>query len=129
MVRLERFTERSQDALQYAHELAQSHSNSQIEAEHLLLALLEQEESLTEIILSQMGIDVSSLKEKLKDEISLLPRVSATGQAPQIYLSPALGSVLAQVEKEAKALKDEYVSVEHLLLQKRPSRSPLRMRR
>lgn len=116
MVKLERFTERSQDALQYAHELAQSHNNSQIEPEHLLFALLEQEESLTEIILSQMEVDVSSLKEKLKDEISLLPRVSTTGQAPQIYLSPALGNVLAQAEEEAKALKDEYVSVEHLLL-------------
>jgi len=129
MVRLDRRTERSQDALQYAHELAQSHNNSQIETEHLLLALLEQEESLTEVILSQMGANVSSLREKLKDEISLLPKMYATGQAPQIYLSPALGNVLAQAEKEAKALKDEYVSVEHLLLQKRPSRSPLRMRR
>ena len=63
-----------------------------------------------------MGVDVSSLKEKLKDEISLLPKMYATGQAPQIYLSPALGNVLAQAEKEAKALKDEYVSVEHLLI-------------
>jgi ATP-dependent Clp protease ATP-binding subunit ClpB len=116
MVRLDRFTERSQDALQYAHELAQSHNNSQIETEHLLLALLEQKESLTEIILSQMGVDVSSLKEKLKDEISLLPKMYATGQAPQIYLSPVLGNVLTQAEKEAKALKDEYVSVEHLLI-------------
>ncbi len=116
MVRLERFTERSQDALQYAQELAQSHNNSQIEPEHLLLALLEQKESLTEIILSQMGVDVSALSEKLKDEISLLPRVTTTGQAPQVYLSPALGNVLAQAEKEAKALKDEYVSVEHLLI-------------
>ena len=116
MVRLDKFTERSQDALQYAHELAQSHNNSQIETEHLLLALLEQEESLTEIILSQMGVDVSSLKEKLKDEISLLPKMYAPGQAPQIYLSPALGNVLASAEKEAKALKDEYVSVEHLLI-------------
>lgn len=116
MVRLDRFTERSQDALQYAQELTQSHSNSQIETEHLLLALLEQKESLTEIILSQMGVDVSSLKEKLKDEISLLPKMYATGQAPQIYLSPALGNILTQAEKEAKALKDEYISVEHLLI-------------
>ena len=116
MVRLERFTERSQDALQYAQELAQSHNNSQIETEHLLLALLEQKESLTEIILSQMGVDVSSLREKLKDEISLLPKMHATGQAPQVYLSPALANVLTQAEKEAEALKDEYVSVEHLLI-------------
>jgi len=116
MVRLERLTERSQDALQYAQELAQSHNNPQIESEHLLLALLEQRESLTEIILSQMGVDVSSLREKLKDEISLLPKAYATGQAQQVYLSPALGNVLAQAEKEAEALKDEYVSVEHLLI-------------
>jgi ATP-dependent Clp protease ATP-binding subunit ClpB len=116
VVRLDKFTERSQDALQYAHELAQSHNNSQIETEHLLLALLEQKESLTEIILSQMGVNVSSLKEKLKDEISLLPKMYATEQAQQIYLSPALGNVLAQAEKEAMALKDEYISVEHFLI-------------
>lgn len=116
MVRLERLTERSQDALQYAQELAQSHNNSQIETEHLLLALLEQKESLTEIVLSQMGVDVAALVEKLKDEISLLPKIYAEGQAPQVYLSPALGNVLAQAEKESKALKDEYVSVEHLLI-------------
>jgi ATP-dependent Clp protease ATP-binding subunit ClpB len=117
MVRLDKFTERSQDGLQYAQELAQSHNNSQIEVEHLLLALLEQEESLSEIILSQLGVDVSSLKERLKDEISLLPKMYATtGQTPQIYLSPTLGNVLASAEKEAKSLKDEYVSVEHLLI-------------
>jgi ATP-dependent Clp protease ATP-binding subunit ClpB len=116
MVRLDKFTERSQDALQYAQELAQSHNNSQIEVEHLLLALLEQEESLSEIILSQMGVNVSSLKEKLKDEISLLPKMYEQGQAPQVYLSPALGNVLSSAEKEAEALKDEYVSVEHLLI-------------
>ncbi len=117
MVKLERFTERSQDALQYAQELAQSHGNPQIEVEHLLLALLEQQESLTEIILSQQGVDVSSLKEKLKNEISLLPRTyAASGQAQQIYLSPVLGNVLTSAEKEAQALKDEYVSVEHLLI-------------
>ena len=117
MVRLEKFTERSQDALQYAQELAQSHGNPQIEPEHLLLALLEQQESLTEIILSQEGIDVSSLKDKLKNEISLLPRTySDTGQAQQVYLSPILGNVLAFAEKEARDLKDEYVSVEHLLI-------------
>jgi ATP-dependent Clp protease ATP-binding subunit ClpB len=116
MVRLDKLTERSQDALQYAHELAESNNNSQIEAEHLLLALLEQEESLGEIILSQMGVDVGSLKEKVKDEISLLPKTYATDQAPQIYISPALRKVLDSAGKEAQALKDEYLSVEHLLI-------------
>ncbi len=116
MVRLDKLTERSQDALQYAHELAESNNNSQIEAEHLLLALLEQEESLSEIILSQMGVNVRSLKEKLKDEISLLPKMYATGQAPQIYIFPTLRKVLDSAGREAQALKDEYISVEHLLI-------------
>jgi len=82
MVRLDKLTQRSQDALQHAQELAESSNNSQIEVEHLLLALLEQVESLCEIILSQMGVDVGSLKEKLKDELSLLPKTYFTGQAP-----------------------------------------------
>ncbi|MFQ6032869.1 MAG: Clp protease N-terminal domain-containing protein, partial [Candidatus Zixiibacteriota bacterium] len=116
MVRLDKLTERSQDALQYAHELAESNNNSQIEVEHLLLALLEQEESLSEIILSQIGVDVKSLREKLKDEISLLPKMYATGQTPEIYVSPALRKVLDSAGKEAQALKDEYITVEHLLI-------------
>jgi ATP-dependent Clp protease ATP-binding subunit ClpB len=116
MVRLDRFTQRSQDALQYAQELAESNNNSQIEVGHLLLALLEREENLSEIILSQLGVDVKSLKEKLKDEISLLPKMYATGQAPQLYISPTLSKVLDSAWKEAQALKDEYVSVEHLLI-------------
>ncbi len=116
MVRLDKLTERSQDALQYAHELAESNNNSQIEVEHLLLALLEQEESLGEIIVSQMGVDVGSLKEKVKDEISLLPKMYASDQAPQIYISPALRKVLDSAGKEAQALKDEYISLEHLLI-------------
>ena len=116
MVRLDRFTQRSQDALQYAQELAESNNNSQIEVEHLLLALLEREENLSEIILSQLGVDVKSLKEKLKDEISLLPKMYATGQAPQLYISTTLSKVLDSAWKEAQALKDEYVSVEHLLI-------------
>jgi len=116
MVRLDRFTQRSQDALQYAQELAESNNNSQIEVEHLLLALLEREENLSEIILSQLGVDVKSLKEKLKDEISLLPKMYAGGQAPQLYISTTLSKVLDFAWKEAQALKDEYVSVEHLLI-------------
>ena len=101
MTRIDKFTERSQDALQYAQELAQNHNNSQIEVEHLLLALLEQEESLTEIILSQMGVDVAALKEKLNDEISILPKMYSSGQTQQIYLSPSLGNILITAEKEA----------------------------
>jgi ATP-dependent Clp protease ATP-binding subunit ClpB len=116
MVRLDKLTQRSQDALQYAQELAESNNNPEIEVEHLLLALLEQEESLCEIILSQMGVEVRSLKEKLKDELSLLPKTYSTGQAPQIYISAMLRKVLDSAGKEAQALKDEYISVEHLLI-------------
>ncbi len=116
MVRLDKLTERSQDALQYARELAESNNNSQIEVEHALLALLVQEESLGEIILREMGVEVGLLKEKVRDEISLLPKMYATDQAPQIYISPALRKVLDSAGKEAQALKDEYISVEHLLI-------------
>jgi ATP-dependent Clp protease ATP-binding subunit ClpB len=115
-MRLDKLTQRSQEALQYAQELALSYNHGQIEIEHLLLALLEQDESLTETILKDMGVDTSTLKERLKDELSLLPKVYSSTGAPQIYISAELRQVLDEAFREADRFKDEFVSVEHLLI-------------
>lgn len=115
-MRLDKLTQRSQEALQYAQELASSYNHSQIEPQHLLLALLEQDESLAGTILKDRGIDTQLLKDKLKEELALLPRVYSETTAPQVYISGELRQVLDEAFKEANRFKDEFVSVEHLLL-------------
>lgn len=112
-MRPDSLTQRSQDAIVYAQELAESKNHSQVEVEHLLLALLEQEESLVDTILRRLKVDVDRVKECLNLELDLLPR---TYGAVQRYVSPYLKQVLDQARNEARALKDEYLSVEHLLL-------------
>jgi ATP-dependent Clp protease ATP-binding subunit ClpB len=115
-MRLDKLTQRSQEALQYSQELALSYNHSQIEIEHLLLALLEQEDSLTETILRDIGVDTQTLKERIKDELSFQPKVYSETGALQIHISSELQQVLNEAFKEAQNFKDEYVSVEHLLI-------------
>jgi ATP-dependent Clp protease ATP-binding subunit ClpB len=110
---MDKLTQRSQDALQYAFELAESHGHAQVENTHLLLALLEQEDGLSRTVLEKIGADVAIIKQKLRDELGALAKVS--GQA-QRYISKEVRDVLTRAEKKAEEFKDEYVSVEHLLL-------------
>jgi ATP-dependent Clp protease ATP-binding subunit ClpB len=112
-MRTDKLTQRSQDALQYAFELAEAGSHAQVENAHLLLALLEQEDGLSRTVLEKIGAPVPALKQKLRDELGTLAKVS--GQA-QRYVSNDLRNVLSAAEKKAAEFKDEYVSVEHLLL-------------
>jgi ATP-dependent Clp protease ATP-binding subunit ClpB len=111
----EKLTIKSQEALQRADRDAAERGNQYIEPEHLLKALLEDEESLVREILARLGVNVNNLNAALDLEIDRFPKVSGAG-AGQRYLSRGLNAVLAQAEKEAEALGDEYISVEHLLL-------------
>jgi len=113
-MRFDKFTQRSQDAIQYASEMAQSNSNSQIEVLHLLDALLSQDDSFVKSILEKAGFEAGLIAAKVKDEINLLPKAYSEGA--QIYPSPELNKALTQAFQEANNFKDEYVSVEHLLL-------------
>jgi ATP-dependent Clp protease ATP-binding subunit ClpB len=113
-MRLDKLTERSQDALQYAQELAQSKNHSQIEIEHLFSALLSQDDSLVVDVLSRAGANVDDIKKKVNTELDSLPRSYGTGA--QIYISPQLREVLDQSWNQAQNFKDEFISVEHLLL-------------
>jgi len=113
-MRHDKFTQKSQDALQYASEMARSNANSRIESLHFLDALLSQEDSFVAAILEKAGVDLDALKTKVKNEIELLPK--AYSEAAQIYISPELNKALNQAHKEAMNFKDKYISVEHLLL-------------
>ncbi len=112
-----RFTEKMQDAVRGAQSIAVRNGNQQIDIEHLLLALLQQEGGLVPSILNKADINIDTLHRRLDQEIDRLPKVSGPAASPdQIYVTPRLQKLLTQAEDEAKRLKDEYVSVEHVLL-------------
>jgi ATP-dependent Clp protease ATP-binding subunit ClpB len=112
-----RFTERSQDALRQAQATAARLGHQGTDVEHLLFALLEESEGIARPVLEGAGADVERLRSTVKEELDRLPKVSGPGAArDQLYVTQRLGRLLTQAEDEATSLKDEYVSVEHLLL-------------
>src|ERR1700730_12029611 len=112
-----RFTEKLQEAFRSAQSVALLHGNQQIDVEHLLLALLDQEGGLAPSILNKADIQVEALKTRVQQEINRLPKVSGPSGGPdQVYVTQRITKLLTQAEQEAKRLKDEFVSVEHVLL-------------
>src|SRR5882724_4958076 len=112
-----RLTQKSQEALQAAQTKALRYGHQEVDGEHLLLALLEQPEGLVPRLLNRMEISPETLKAEVEQELSRRPRVSGPGvEAGKIYLTQRLQQIFLKAEDEAKRLKDEYVSVEHLLL-------------
>src|SRR5438046_479909 len=112
-----RLTEKAQEALRAAQSEATRQGHQQIDVEHLLLALLEQEGGLTKSILEKGNVDPDLVRQRVQAELARLPKVSsATGGTGEVYISGRLNRLLVQAEDEAKQLKDEYISVEHLLL-------------
>ena len=114
---INRFTEKAQEAVRDAQTLATRYGNQQIEVEHLLNALLAQQGGLVPSILTRAGVGVEPLRDAVEREINRLPKVSGpSGPVDQVYITARLNKVFVAAEDEAKKLKDEYVSVEHLLL-------------
>jgi ATP-dependent Clp protease ATP-binding subunit ClpB len=112
-----RLTEKAQDVVRQAQSAAQRQGHSQIEAEHLAVGLLEQEGGVASRVLEKAGASPGTLLERLRQAVSRLPRVSGSGaQSGQVYISSRANEVFTTAETEAQAMKDEYVSVEHLLL-------------
>jgi ATP-dependent Clp protease ATP-binding subunit ClpB len=112
-----RLTERSQEALRQAQSLAVTYGHQQVDVEHLLLAMLEQQGGLAPSILQRADVPVDALEGRLRQEIEKLPKVSGSGvRADQVYITTRLSRLFTVAEEQAKRLKDEYVSIEHLLL-------------
>ncbi|HEV3080030.1 MAG TPA: ATP-dependent chaperone ClpB [Gemmataceae bacterium] len=112
-----RFTEKAQEALAESQRLATRLGHQQVEAEHLLLAMLDQDQGLAPAILNKAQVPVDAVKLRIHRELERLPRVSGpSGEPEQIHVGPRLNRVLVQAEDETKRLKDEYISIEHLLL-------------
>src|SRR5215471_6278068 len=112
-----RFTEKLQEAVRAAQSLAVRYGHQQIDVEHLLYALLDQEGGLADSILTRAGVNTEVLKRKVTGDLERLPKVSGPSGGPdQIYVTQRLNRLLTSAEDEAKKLKDDYISVEHVLL-------------
>ena len=118
---INKFTQKSMEAVQACEKLAYEYGNQQIEQEHLLYSLLTLEDSLLLKLVTKMEINGSQFAEEARQAVEKLPKVSGGGQ---LYISSDLNKVLINAEDEAKAMGDEYVSVEHLFLSmlKQPDR-------
>ena len=110
------YTRKSLEAVQSAQTIARENSHQQMEQVHLLLALLQQDNGLAPQILRKLGVTVESLEAAARGELEKLPRVSGSREADKFYISQGVDEVFRQAERLAAGMKDEYVSVEHLLL-------------
>jgi len=113
-MKLDKFTIKAQEALGLATTLAQDYGQQQVDPEHLLAALIEQENGVVPEIVKKIGVAPEQLKASLIRQLESKPKVSGAAALP--YLDPELNQVLRNAFKEAEALKDEFVSTEHLLL-------------
>ncbi|MGH3627601.1 MAG: ATP-dependent chaperone ClpB [Sciscionella sp.] len=114
---MNRLTQKSQEALQEAQNIAVRYGHTEVDVEQMLLALLDQQEGLVPRLLSRMEIDTDALRAAVESDLRRRPKVTGPGAAPgQVTVTQRLARILDAAEREAKRLKDEYVSVEHLLL-------------
>jgi len=118
VMEFEKMTRKVQEAVASAQNLALRKQHQQVDVEHLLLALMEQEGGLASSVLQKAQIQPGVLKERLERELDRLPRVVVSGDSgsEQIYITTRLNRVFADAQAEAKKYRDEYLSVEHLLL-------------
>ncbi|MDO8690072.1 MAG: AAA family ATPase, partial [Dehalococcoidia bacterium] len=109
-----RFTEKAQEGMSGAQQVAERYNHNQVETEHLLLALLEQSDGLVSQIVARLGVDPDRVRQRIEGELSRLPKVY--GAPGQVYMSPNLKLLFDRAIQEAGRLKDDFVSTEHLLL-------------
>ena len=113
IMNISKFTQKSVEAVQNCEKLAYEYGNQQIDQEHLLVSLLKLDDSLILKLITKMGISGEQFADEAEAALKKLPKVSGGGQ---VYLTQELNKVLIDAEDEAKAMGDEYVSVEHLFL-------------
>lgn len=116
-MRFDRFTERAQDAAARAYEIVQRYGHTQVDTEHVLLALLEQNDGAVPQILSQLNVEIESMRARVDEELRSSPKVAVYGGGVgQIFYTPRIRTVLELAQGEANRLKDEYISTEHIFL-------------
>jgi ATP-dependent Clp protease ATP-binding subunit ClpB len=114
---LNKMTEKTQEAIQNSQNKAVKYGHVEVDAEHLLAALLEQKGGLIPRLLEKIGVAAETFSQALEKELARRPSMSGSGaEAGRIYVTQRMNRILLKAEEEAKHLKDEYISVEHILL-------------
>ena len=114
---MEKFTKRSLEAIREAQQVAIEHQNMQIDQQHLLYALTAQQEGLIPQLFTALNIEPQRVLSACEREIERIPKVSGPGRDPEkVYISQSVDAALNEAEKQAEHMKDEYVSVEHIVL-------------
>ncbi len=114
---MNQFTQKTIEALQNAQRLAVEYSNQAVEQEHLLAALAQQQDGLIPQLLQAMGVDANAFANAATEKVAALPRVTGSGRDPEkVYISGDLDRALNAAEAQARQMKDEYISVEHVFL-------------
>ena len=118
MIGFDRFTERAQEATTRAYEIMLRYQHTQLDTEHILLALLEQTDGIVPGILKDLNVDVENIRHRLDDVLKASPRLSSPGtmQPQQVYITPRVKRLMDRSNEEASKLKDEFISTEHLFL-------------
>ncbi len=118
MMRFDRFTERAQDAAMRAYEILQRYQHTQVDTEHMFLALLEQPDGVIPQLLERMDVPPEGVRARLEEALSHGQRTTPafTGAVTQVFITPRLKRVIDVAQEEAKRLRDEYISTEHIFL-------------
>jgi ATP-dependent Clp protease ATP-binding subunit ClpC len=116
-MRLERFTEKAQDAFQAAQEIMQEQHHTQLDVEHVFLAMLRQRDGLTARALGRLTVDLEAVAQRVERELEKSPKVYGSyGFGNQVYVTPRTQRLVKRAEEEANRLGDQYVGVDHLLI-------------
>ena len=114
---MNQFTQKTVEALQAAQRLAIEYQNQAIEPEHMLVALCQQDGGLIPQMLTKMGVEPGNFQTAAAEKVQALPRVTGSGRDPdKVYVSNDFDQALVAAETQAKSMKDEYISVEHVFL-------------
>ena len=118
MMRLDRFTERAQDAAQRAVEIMARYGHTQVDTEHILMALIEQPEGVIPQVLDRLDVEADKLQERLDEMLKASPKagIYGSGGVGQVFITPRVKRVLDLANDEANGLKDDYISTEHIFL-------------
>jgi len=114
-MRMDKLTIKAQESIQAAQRLAEERHNLQVDAEHLLAALLAQTDGVTVPVLQKLGVNVGLLQQQVEAGLIKLPTISGAAEVAS-SITPRLKTILNSAFSEAEKMKDEYVSTEHLLL-------------
>lgn len=116
-MRLERFTEKAQEAFQDAQEIMHEQHHTQLDVEHIFLAMLRQREGLTTRAIDRLGVDAEMVSQRVERELEKSPKVYGQyGYGNQVYITPRTQRLVKRAEEEANRLNDQYVGIEHLLI-------------